>query len=152
MKALKAALLGIVLVLAAHAGPAFAAAYENVVWRFAERHEAGDLEPSEFVYLATNGKNVLVHSASPGDPESVDVYRVTGKTAGGFSASLAETYILENGRMDREDLGSSPRIRCSVSGSALTYKSATSQLKMRRTDARMDRAFPAILVRRYLSR
>ncbi len=150
MKIMKVILLSIAMFFITSVNSAYSSGYEHIVWRFAERHELGDLEPSEFCYLATNGKNVLVHSFSPGDPNTIDVYRITQKGRNNFSARLVETYIIEGNSIEREDLGSPDIINCSISGSTLVLKSAVSQLKMRKTDAYMDRAFPSTFIRKYL--
>ena len=70
-----------------------AAEPENIVWRFAEKHEYGDLEPSEFCYVCIHEGVLLMHWITPGDVETIDVYAVSGKDGNGFMARKKLTYV-----------------------------------------------------------
>ena len=66
------------------------------VWRFASEHEYGDLEPSDFVYIAIKGNNLLIHCKGAGDPESISVYRIYKGNSKNFCATKTVEYEPNN--------------------------------------------------------
>ncbi|MBQ7608140.1 MAG: hypothetical protein IJU76_09255 [Desulfovibrionaceae bacterium] len=125
--------------------PSMASGYDDIVWRFAEKHEGGDLEPSEFCYITVHGKTMLMHWITPADPESVEVYILTEKTEKSFSARRKA--VFENDVDWKFEEFQPKQISVSVSGNTMRIKGG---ITLMRTDASVNNAFPESFVNSYL--
>ena len=66
---------------------------DSVIWRFAEKHEAGALEASDVCYVSINKDLLLMHWKTAGDPESIYVYKINKKGKDSFCASKINSYV-----------------------------------------------------------
>ncbi|MCR5258005.1 MAG: hypothetical protein K6E40_07585 [Desulfovibrio sp.] len=125
----------------------YSAGYEKTLWRFAEKHEGGDIEPSEFCYVTFGSKNVLMHWITPAEPESVDIFTITKQSGNNFCAKAIDAYEVdrENDKLEKST-PSRDAICGSFSGGKLVIKD---WITLHKIDGDLRRAFPEALLNRY---
>ena len=95
MKLFKVGFLSLVCIAMCNIGTAQASNYEKVLWLSANGHEAGDNEPSDACYLTFHNDTMVMHWITMGDPESIDIYKITKKDKNSFCATPVGEYYID---------------------------------------------------------
>ena len=131
------------------------AGYGGVVWRYAAKHEEGDLEPSEFCYVTFNDEVLLMRWNSPYDPQSIGVYAVRGKNGNVIEANIIDYYELdENHNFARAGYDKDETVTVAVNGQAIMVHAKRpgfeNKLQFNRTEAKVSGYFPEHFIRKYM--
>ncbi|MCR4667486.1 MAG: hypothetical protein K5657_09400 [Desulfovibrio sp.] len=153
MRKISLFLLMLSFMLASTFSPTFAADPENVVWRFAEKHEYGDLEPSDFCYICIHNDTLLMHWISPGELETITVYTITQKNGKRIEARKTLTYTPDAKdektflpTSDKELTEGHTTISFTISGNTLAIDN---WISLKKEEADIRRAFPEIILKKH---
>ena len=106
----------------------------SVIWRFAGKHEYGDLEPSDFCYVAIKDNILLMHWKSLGDIETIGIYSINKKDANEFCATKTITYVADDSKensyvitKDKVEIENGMKICGKISNNKLEIKQLTKE-------------------------
>ena len=129
---------------------------DSVIWRFAEKHEAGDLEPSDICYVNIHKDLLVMHWKTASDPESVEVYKINKKGKNSFCASKINSYVpSENDPTtfvithDEYITGNRRNICYKITKNKLVIHD---WITLKKEKALIDAAFPQNIIQKYIKR
>ncbi len=148
MKFWKILLFCLLVVFISNATTAYSSGFEKNLWRFAGLHEGGDIEPSEFCYITFGNNHILMHWITPGDPESIDVFKITKKGGNKFCAKNIKSYGVNDYKLKEN----SEIYHKNICGKFLNEKLMLDDwITLDKNSGNIRRAFPEELLERYIN-
>ena len=127
---------------------------EEVIWRFAEKHEYGDVEPTELAYISMDKNILLIHWKCAGDPESIEIYKINKKNKNSTCATKIRSYMMDDDNQrfvinnDREAMNNRRNICVRITNKKLTLDS----LVFKKQKGLLINIFPKEILEQYFNR
>ena len=128
----------------------------EVVWRHASKHEYGDIEPTDIIYIGIDKNMLLMHWKTTGDPEMIDVYKINKRNNNSYCATKTNSYIKDydsdsdNFIINKEEdfVNNMKNICFKITKDELTLD----QYVFKKEEALMINAFPMEFLQKYFNR
>ncbi len=129
--------------------------YEGAVWRFAEKHEYTDTEPSEFSYITFNNHALICRDNTPYGPKSISVYKVVDFRKNHIKAKIIAYFEEEeNSGYTKASFDKNEYLDIDINGKDMTVYSKTNsssnEYKYKRIEFNVIEFFPDFVLNKYL--